>query len=80
MRGVEPPPPYGDRHLKPARLPVPPHPRRLLKILIAFTCFVKSSLYLSEKFVILLNDLFFSNEKFSAQVKPESKRLIKDSL
>jgi len=37
-------------------------------------------LYLSEKFVILLNDLFFSNEKFSAQVKPESKRLIKDSL
>jgi integrase len=26
-RGVEPPPPKGDRHLKPARLPIPPRPR-----------------------------------------------------
>lgn len=27
MRGFEPPRPKGHRHLKPARLPVPPHPR-----------------------------------------------------
>ena len=28
MRGFEPPRPKGHRHLKPARLPVPPHPRK----------------------------------------------------
>ena len=27
MRGVEPPRPEGHRHLKPARLPIPPHPQ-----------------------------------------------------
>ena len=27
MRGFEPPRPKGHRHLKPARLPVPPHPQ-----------------------------------------------------
>ena len=27
MRGFEPPRPEGHRHLKPARLPVPPHPQ-----------------------------------------------------
>ena len=27
MRGLEPPRPEGHRHLKPARLPIPPHPR-----------------------------------------------------
>jgi hypothetical protein len=29
MRGVEPPLPKGNRHLKPARLPIPPHPQVL---------------------------------------------------
>ena len=28
MRGVEPPRAKAHRHLKPARLPIPPHPRR----------------------------------------------------
>ncbi len=32
MRGVEPPRAEAHRHLKPARLPVPPHPRRPINI------------------------------------------------
>ncbi len=28
MRGIEPPRGCPHRHLKPARLPIPPHPRR----------------------------------------------------
>ena len=30
MRGVEPPRAEAHRHLKPARLPIPPHPQRFL--------------------------------------------------
>ena len=40
MRGVEPPRAEAHRHLKPARLPIPPHPRSIL-IIKDFGQFVK---------------------------------------
>ena len=40
MRGVEPPRAEAHRHLKPARLPIPPHPQRTANI-SDFRYFVK---------------------------------------